>query len=426
MNVAFFIARRLGLGSDGISVAGKVQSKSPAIGVAVTGIAISVMIMMITLAIVPGFKHQITLKVMGFDAQVTMHPVAAQGNYDGSTLNPFKVTDSLVTAIESALPVGADASFTVRLSGVLKTEDQFAGLVFKAFDDGEALDFIAENIEEGEIPCYGNDGSKDSIVISRAVASSLGLGVDDKVYGYFFNNDRLRVRRFVVAAIYNTHFNEYDKLLGFMSLAQAQGLCNFDDDECTAVEIRGLKTDDIEDIRARMQEVSGEAFYSNATNTYLAVNDVYEQDPMYFNWLDLLDTNVIVILVLMGCVSAVTLISCLVIMILERVRLVGVLKALGADNGLVSKIFLILAGRVVMRGLLVGDFISMLFMWVQWRFKLLPLDADAYYLNAVPIEFDWKAFVLLNVGVVALSLFILLVPVRMVSRISPSRVIRFE
>lgn len=426
MNVSVFIARRLGLGETGGSVTDGSERKSPAVAIAVVGIAVSVVIMMLTLAIVPGFKHQITRKVMGFDAQVTMHPVGASGSYDGSVTAPFKVTDSLVTAISTALPADALASYSIRMSGVLKTDGQFAGLVFKAYDGSRALDFIAENLEEGAIPAYSDGVANDSILISRVVASNLGLTIGDKVYGYFFNDGRLRMRRFVVSAIYNTHFNEYDKLLAFMSIGQARGVCGFDTDECTAVEIRGLNNDDIESVKERMQEVSSEAFYTTKTNTYLAVSDVYEQDPMYFNWLDLLDTNVIVILILMGCVSAVTLISCLVIMILERVRLVGILKALGGDNGMVSRVFLFLAGRVVLRGLLIGDAIALVFMWLQWRLRLVPLDAEAYYLNAVPIEFDWMSFLLLNIGVVTLSLIVLLIPVRMVARISPSRVMRFE
>ena len=175
-----------------------------------------------------------------------------------------------------------------------------------------------------------------------------------------------------------------------------------------------------------MQKVATEAFYNNATNCYLAVNDVYEQKPMYFNWLELLDTNVIVILVLMGCVAAVTLISCLFIMILERVQLIGTLKALGADNGLIARTFLYMAERVVLRGIIIGDIIGLVIVWLQWQVHFIPLDPEAYYLNSVPVEFNWTGIIALNILAALLALAIMLIPTHTVARISPARVMRFE
>lgn len=425
MNVSLLIARRLSLGRS-VSDEPGISRRSPAVTIAVAGIALSISIMLITLAIVPGFKHQITRKVMGFDAQVTMYPVQPTAGYETESPTGVSFTPELAEMINKSLPDNSKAELVIRHPGILKTDDQFTGLVFKAFDDDMADSFIAGNLESGVIPDYSADSTLYHIVISRTTADALELTTGDRVNGYFFSDNNLRTRRFTIAGIYNSHFNEYDKLLAFMSMNAARRLCSLDTDEGSAIEIRGLETDQIIPARKAMQQVATEAFYNNATNCYLAVNDVYEQNPMYFNWLDLLDTNVIVILVLMGCVAAVTLVSCLFIMILERVRLIGTLKALGADNSLIARIFLYMAERIVLRGILIGDIIGLLLVWLQWQFRLIPLDPEAYYLNSVPVEFNWTGIIAMNIAAAVLALAIMIIPTHTVARISPARVMRFE
>lgn len=422
MNVSLLIARRLSLRRDGGDDSR--QRRSPAVTIAVAGIALSVTIMLLTLAVVPGFKHEITRKVMGFDAQVTMRPVQPTAGYD--TQQAVTLTPRFASMIADALPSGAIVELTIRQPGILKTDDQFAGLVFKAFDGAPAGSFIAGNIEEGAVPSYDADSTRYHIVISRMTADALGLAVGSRVNGYFFTRGNLLSRRFTIAGIYNSHFNEYDKLSAFMSIEAARAIAGMTADEGSAIEIRGLSSDAILPARTAMQQVATDAFYDDITDCYLAVSDVYEQDPMYFNWLDLLDTNVIVILVLMACVAAVTLISCLFIMILERVQLIGTLKSLGADNGMIASTFLYMAERVVLRGILLGDIAGLLMVWIQWQFHVLPLDPEAYYLNSVPVEFNWTGIIVLNVAAAVLALAIMLTPTHTVARISPARVMRFE
>ncbi len=425
MRVSLLIARRLSLGRSADGSPGT-SRRSPAVTIAVVGISLSITIMLVTLAIVPGFRHQITRKVMGFDAQVTMCPVQPTSGYESEPSVGVSFTPALFDMIGKELPEGAKAELTIRQPGILKTDSQFAGLIFKASDGDMADSFIVENLESGVLPDYSVDSTRYHIVISRTTASALALSVGDRVNGYFFSDNNLRTRRFVVAGNYNSHFNEYDKLLAFMSMDAARPLCDLDSVQGSAIEIRGVDPDRIISVRQAMQRVATDAFYSDATDCYLAVSDVFEQDPMYFNWLDLLDTNVIVILALMGCVAAVTLVSCLFIMILERVRLIGTLKALGADNGLIARVFLYMAERVVLRGILIGDMVGLLLVWIQWQFRLVPLDPEAYYLNSVPVEFNWTGIVALNVGAALLSLAIMIIPTHTVARISPARVMRFE
>lgn len=424
MDVSLLIARRLSLKSDASSP--KTQRRSPAVGIAVTGIALSVTIMLLTLAIVPGFKHQITEKVFGFDAQISLHPVQPVVSYDVSSRVTVECSDALRDRLLLHLPDGARVQLSASSPGILKTDDQFAGLVFKAYDDGLAGSIIESNLEEGGIPDYSVDSTRYDIVISRTTADALQLTLGDKVNAYFFVDNNLKTRRFRVGGIYNSHFNEYDKLMAYASMSAVRSIADIPDGADNDIEIRGLDRDDISDTRLVMQQVASDAFYDGTAGSYLAVSDVFEKDPMYFNWLDLLDTNVIVILVLMGCVAAVTLISCLVIMILERVTLIGTLKSLGATNGMIERMFLFMAQRIVLRGILLGDVIGLLLVWLQWQFELLPLDPEAYYLNSVPVEFNWSGIILLNLGAIVLSLAIMLIPAHMVSRISPAKVMRFE
>ncbi len=427
MNVSLFIARRLSLKRDETGgTPGDRHRRSPAVGIAVAGIALSITIMLLTLAIVPGFKHQITRKVMGFDAQVTMHPLQSGGSYEGLPSYSMIYTPALDSMIKSSLPPEAEVSVSVRQPGILKTDDQFAGLVFKGFEAGMFPSFISENLESGVIPDYTADSTLYHIIISRSVADDLALNLGDRLNAYFFTEGNIRARRLTVAGIYNSFFNEFDRLMAFMSIDALRPIASMEEGHADAVEIRSLPVDFIPEATHLLMTVATEAFYNNNTNCYLSVNDVYSRNPMYFNWLDLLDTNVVVIMALMAIVSAVTLISCLFIMILERVRLIGVLKALGADNTLVSRVFLFMAERVVLRGILIGDAAGLLLVWLQWQFRLLPLDPEAYYLSAVPVEFNWTGIILLNVGAIIISLAIMLLPTRMVARISPVKVMKFE
>ena len=426
MNISLFIASKLSLKREDDTMDAQAVKRSPAVGIAIAGIAISITIMMLTLAIVPGFKHQITRKVMDFDSQITMQPVVTGGAHDGVPLNSFAYTAALDSMIKSQLPAGAEVNVSVRQPGILKTDEHFAGLIFKGFEPETFPSFVAGNIEEGVIPDYAVDSTLYHVVISRTVADDLALGLDDRVLAYFFTEGHIKTRRVKIAGIYNSHFDEFDHLMGFMSIDALRPIAAIDSGRADAVEIRSLQEDDITTATHDMMKVATDSFYANATDSYLNVTDVYSRNPMYFNWLDLLDTNVVVILVLMGIVSSVTLVSCLFIMILERVRLIGILKALGADNAQISRIFLFMAERVVLRGLLLGDILGLLLVWLQWQFHLIPLDPEAYYLNSVPVEFNWLGILILNVATVILSLAIMLLPTRTVARISPARTIRFE
>lgn len=419
MNVAYYIARRLSPGHPGGS------HRSPAASIAVAGIALSVAVMLLTVAIVPGFKHAITRKVMGFDAQIVMTPLRplAADEYSSNsvaTLSP-DITERLMT-----IAPGADARLTVRQPGLLKTADQYQALVFKAWEGSLEDTFLAENLEEGYLPDYSADSTRNDIVISRLTADALALAPGDRVDAAFFTDAALKMRRYRIAGIYNSHFNDYDRLMAFMSLREGESVAGLKQGEGTAIELRDIPDAELSRATDAAREAASAMFHDGSAGCYYAVENVYQLNPIYFNWLDLLDTNVVIILALMGCVAAATLISCLFIMILERVRMIGILKALGADNRTVMQLFLSLAMKVVLRGLLYGNLLAMALVFVQWRWHLLPLDPESYYLNFVPVEWAWWSFLTVDVAVVVTSLLVMLLPARIAAGISPTKVMRFE
>lgn len=418
MNFELFIARRLRLKSD------KPQSKSPSTTIAIVGVALAIIIMMIAIVVVLGFKHEIRDKVMGFDAQLTILPATGYG--ENLADENIEYSDTLRQILSSALP-HAKMSLVMRQPGILKTEDDFAGVIIKGMDTGHDWQFIKDNLIEGIIPDYTNyEETKNKIIISQTTASSLRLSVGDKIYAYFFRDNNIRTRRFEIAAIYESHFGEYDKLMVFSSISTLQKLAGLSDNQGTSVEVRGLDHDEIINNAHQLQECLVQSCYSGEIDRLYQVDNVYRSGALYFNWLDLLDTNVVVILILMAFVSGFTLISSMFIIILERINMIGVMKSLGATNKQIRKIFIYLTERLVLKGMVIGNVVALILIFLQKTYKLLPLDPEAYYLNYVPVELNLWHVLLLNVGVLLISCAILILPSYLISTISPARTIRVE
>ena len=421
MNISLFIARRLQIKGT------KHDTSSSSTVIAVTGVAIAIIVMVLTLSIVFGFKHQIREKVMGFDAQITVNPeidFSTGGNKQSLTLS-----DTLFTIIDSTIVhhnPNAIVSLTVKQPGILKTEENFAGLIFKGIGKNSDTQFARNNIVNGKFPDFACDSCKNKIVISSTTANALKIAVGDKINTYFFTNDQLRTRRFEIAGIYNSNFGEYDKLVAYASLSTLQRIAMLDSLSGTSIEISQINNDDIQDCANTLQRAITQATNQQELDHLYQVETVLQSGAIYFNWLDLLDTNVVVILILMGCVAGITLISCLFIIILERVRTIGLLKALGATNSQIRLIFISMALRLVIRGMLIGNIISLALVYIQDTYRVIPLDPEAYYLSYAPVEISWPHIMTLNIGVIVISSLILIIPSHLVSKISPSQTMRYE
>lgn len=416
MKFELYIARRLRLKNYNGS-----KQNSPSISIAVIGVALAIVIMMIAIVVVLGFKHEIRDKVMGFDAQITI----SNSDYTEKDKSYITFNDTLKSIINTTIPNG-QISLSIKQPGILKTDNDFMGIVFKGMDTNYDWKFISDNLISGSIPNYNDENNQNKIIISKIISSSLKLKIGDKIYAYFFENNKIRTRRFEIAAIYETHFGEYDKLFAFSSLNTLQRLNNIDSISGNSVEIRNLPISEIENASYNLQDSLIQACYTNKLSSLHRVDTVYNTGALYFNWLDLLDTNVIVILILMSLVSGFTLISSMFIIILERVNMIGIMKSLGATNTQIRRIFIYLTERLVIKGILWGNAIALTIIFLQTKFKLIPLDPEAYYLNYVPTEINWWYILLLNTGVIIISGLILILPSHLISTISPAKTIKFE
>ena len=419
MNISLFIAQRLQLKGTN-----RDTSSSSTI-IAVVGITIAIIVMLLTITIVLGFKHQIQDKVMGFDSQITINP--AINYYTGESEDYITLNDSLQNVIEQTInDSNANIALSVNQPGIIKTDNNYIGLIFKGISKHSDTFFINQNLIDGNLYNFYTDSCKNKIIISSFTSSALNINIGDKVNTYFFTKNNLRTRKFEIAGIYNSNFGEYDKLIAYAPLSTLQRIAQLDSTSGTIIEISRIDNDLIQEKSIALQSAINNAVYQNYLHKIYNVNNVKQSGAMYFNWLDLLDTNVVVILILMGCVAGITLISCLFIIILERIKTIGLLKAIGATNAQIRQIFIYMALRLVLRGMIIGNIISLSFVYIQDVFRIIPLDPEAYYLSYVPVEINWDHILCLNFCVIIIAGLILIAPAHLASKISPSQTMRYE
>ena len=392
---------------------GQDRQSRPAVRVALAGIIVGVMVMILTICIVVGFKQTITQKVAGFGAHIQLVSFDNNSTYD---LQPIEVSDSLLQRLEAYSHVQQAAPFITK-PGMLKTDSAFHGIVLKGTD---YWDFFARNIVEGALP-----GKPQEVLVSRLMARAMQLQVGQAVNAYFVDETDIRARRFAISGIYDTGFGQYDDLFVLAPLETARRLQGWDEHIFSGVEIL------VDDLRY-LDETADDIYFAtvnhldeNGYNVYY-VQTLHEQNPAIFAWLDLLDLNVIVIIILMLLVAGFNIVSGLIILILDGVQLIGTLKALGADNRFVQRVFLGQAAMLIGKGVLWGNVLGLGLAALQYWTHLMPLDASTYYVDSVPVMFAWGWIIALNVLTIALSMLILLLPSMIVTKISPAQVMHFE
>lgn len=413
MNLSLWISNRFRLSGGGGSGTGAF--------IAVAGVALSLIIMEFTLAVVVGFKDGIKERLMGFDAQVTIGPAV-----DKTPATPYVDNVAQLSAITDSLIPGSDISLALRMPGLLKTDDNFQGVVYVARNADADFTFERSNLVEGSWPDYAADSCADNIVISRPLARSLGLDIGSKVYSTFIVDGNIKLRRHKVAALYQSDFGEYDNNIVYASLPSLQRVAGIDSMAGTRIEIRNLPIDRIDAVTDSLQEVLFNAMTAGKIDYLYPVDNIMHSGALYFNWLALLDTNVVVIFVLMLCVAGLTLISSLFILILERVPDIGVLRAMGASKQLVRNIFVDMAMRLVGLGMIIGNVVALTLLLIQQHTQIVPLDPQMYYLSSVPVEIIPSAFVALNIGVAVIAWLVLILPARLASSIDPAKTVNYE
>lgn len=416
MNLPFYIARKL-YGGDAMT---KNVSK-PAIRIAILGVAIGLAVVIVSVAVVLGFKHTIRDKVVGFGSHIT---VANFVTLQTSKTAPIVVDDAAMKRMKS-IPGVAHVQRYSFAQGILKTDADFLGVTLKGVDEGFDSTFIASNMVEGEIPDFSGEKSSNQLLVSKSIADKLSIHAGDKVFAYFLTGvDNVRARKFTIKGIYQTNLSKYDDVICFADLYTVTKLNGWEKGQVTGAEMKLNDFDDLEktedivvDKINKTVDSKGETFTS-AT--------VKEQAPQLFSWLDLLDLNVWIIMVLMVCVAGFTIISGLLIIILERTSMIGVLKALGARNDTVRHTFLWLAMFIVGRGVLWGNILGVGICLLQYFTGIVKLDPTTYYVDTVPVELNVPFWVLINVATVVVSALVLVLPSFFVSNIHPAKSMRYE
>ena len=417
MNFPLFIARRIY--SDHIGDQQKVSK--PAIRIAVAGVAIGLAVMIISVCVVLGFKHTIRDKVVGFGSHIQ---VANFYTLQSSAIDqPIAIGDSMINVLKKTEGVKHVQRFAMK-QGILKTDNDFLGVMFKGVGPEFDSTFIHKNMVEGSIPHFSDQQSTNRILISKDMANKLRVKAGDRIFAYFIGDGGVRTRRFTISGIYQTNLAQYDKTTCFCDLYTARKLNAWTDDMVTGAELtvpdfKQLSTtaSDIISRINRTQDQYGNTFSSKT---------IRELSPQIFSWLDLLDLNVWIILAIMTAVAVVTMISGLLIIILERTTMIGVLKALGARNSTVRHTFLWFAAFIIGKGLLIGDALALALILLQKFTGFAKLDPQTYYVDVVPVELDWMLIVALNVATMLIALFVLIAPSYLVSHIHPAKSMRYE
>lgn len=414
MSLAIFIANRLSLRSP----SGKMQS---GIVIAVSGIALSVVVMLISIAVMMGFKEEIRQKIMGFDAQLSISVYSP----DDSKVPLVDIND--VRPVLEMLPEKATTVLAIRQPVILKTPADFTGAIVKGISRDYDWEFIRQNLIEGEIPDFKADSTLYHVIISRNLARDLSVGLGEKIDAFFLGGDSYRTRRLKVAAIYDTHFSEYDDNYIFSTLPMLSALAGVGENLGTQIEIHGLGSDkEIAECAEQLSAGLLEKLYTGRTPTFYTVTDVHTSAALYFNWLALLDTNVIVILTLMSLLTCLTLVSSLYILILRRVNMIGILKALGAPDSLIRRSFVYLTMRILVAGLVIGNLIGVCVILVQDATGVIPLNPEAYYLDHVPMLLSVPALIVLNLSVIVVAALVLILPSAIITTIPPSKIIKYD
>ena len=415
MHFPLFIAKRL------YSEQGDKRKVSrPAIHIATAGVAIGLAVMIISVCVVLGFKHTIRDKVIGFGSHIQ---VADFLTLQQMEQYPIVIDDSMIDVLKHIPDVAHVQRFAMK-EGILKTDSDFLGVAFKGVGPDFDSTFIHNNMVEGSIPHFSDSVSHNQILVSQLMADKLHLKSGQRIFAYFFDNNGVRTRRFTIAGIYQTNLKKYDETIVFTDLYTAVKLNGWESDQASGAELSVNNFDNLDMVESRViSKVKGTIDHYGETYSSATIKEL---NPQIFQWLDLMDLNVWIILALMLIVAGVTMISGLLIIILERTSMIGILKALGARNKTIRHTFMWFAVFIIGKGMLIGNVLSLGLLALQQAFGIIKLDAQTYYVSTVPVEINALYIVALNVATLLISVFMLVAPSYLISHIHPAKSMRYE
>ncbi|MBN2777962.1 MAG: ABC transporter permease [Bacteroidales bacterium] len=414
MNLELFIARRL------VSRQHSRESFSrPIVAVAISGIAIGLAVMIVSVAIVTGFKKEISEKVIGFGAHLQIVNYDNNSSYETVPITSEQDWIEDITELEGIRSLN---KFIVK-AGIIKTDEYLHGAVFKGIDTDYDWTFFCQYLVEGDTLTIVDSLKSGNILVSEYIAKALHLKLGDDLGAYFIQ-DPPRMRKFIVSGIYNTQLTDLDKLFVLVDIKHLRKLNNWDDNQITGFEIQVEDFSKLVDYEIAVNRMVGNNF--SPDGSVLKVRSIKEEYPGIFDWLSLLDMNVWIILFLMLAVAGFNMVSGLLVIILERVNMIGIMKSMGARNIQIEKVFVYFAGFLISRGLLFGNVIGIGICLIQLFTGVITLDPESYYVSSVPINLNIWHILILNAGTMLTTIIIMIFPSMIVSKINPADSIRFN
>ncbi len=410
MNLEYFIAKRLI-----VSKSYKSSVSSPIIKIAIWAIALSIFMMIISVATGVGLQQKIREKIAAFNGHVVV------SNFDDNqsqvTAEPFDSSTLPISQLKKNKYI-AHVQPVITKGALIRTKTDVEGIIFKGVDASYQWKNLEEFLIAGKIPTY-KDGDINEVLISQFLANRLKLKVGNSFSTFFMKTQGKlpSVRKFKIAGIYNSGFQEFDSSYIIGNMQHLQRINKWQPNQFGAYEIF---IDDFSKLDDRAQEI-----YKTIPPTFNSVS-IAEKYFSIFEWLKLFDFNILVILIIMIAVATINMVVALLVLILERTQLIGMLKALGANNWSVRKIFLYNAAHLISRGLLWGNGIAILLLVIQEKFQIIKLNPESYYVSSVPIDINFFYIFLLNIGTILICLLILLIPSYLITKITPIKALNFN
>ena len=417
MNHEVFIAQRMKLNNNR-------QKGSPSLTVALVGIVLAVVVMILSIAIVMGFKGEISGKILRLDAQIRVTNAALGIDDNYATVNGREVREAITDEGDFAQLIES-MSLIADKSAILKTDDDFMGIIMRGVDEGYDWRYLKSKMVEGCEPAVSDTASSNQVVISKTVADRLQLHAGDKVMTYFID-DNIKARNLTVSGVFETDLEAFDNAYIVGGIGIVQGVNGWNGDTGTQVAINMKNPKDLEGDAYRLYTLLASNTVKHESKNLFYVSTTHQNNLPFFAWLQMLDMNVVIILTLMMIVAAFTLISAMLMIVLERIRVIGNFKALGATNGTIRNIFIYLTGKLIIKALIIGNVIGIGLALAQKYGHIVRLDPTAYYMPYVPIHLSIPALLMLNVGILIVSYLTLLGASHIISTIKPTATMRFE
>lgn len=418
MNHELYIARRMRLDNDGR------QKGSPSLTVALIAVVLAVVVMILSIAIVMGFKGEISGKILHLDAhlRVTNAALGIDDNY--ATVNGREVREAII-ADSTFAPMIESISLIADKSAILKTDEDFMGIIFRGVDTGYDFRYLESKLIEGEIPVVSDTASTQQVVISKIVANRLQLHAGDKILTYFIDSG-IKVRNLTVSGVFETDLEAFDGAYVVGGIGVVQGVNGWNGDTGTQIAVNMRHTDNLDRDCYHLYTLLASNTVEHESKNLFFVTTTHQNNMPFFAWLQMLDMNVVIILTLMMIVAAFTLISAMLMIVLERISVIGNFKAMGATNGSIRRIFIYLTGKLILKALIIGNVIGIGLCLLQYYCHIVRLDPSAYYMPYVPISLSVPALLALNLGIIVVSYLTLLLASHIISTIKPTATMRFE